>query len=225
MSTRHLRLLKALRHRDTAQVGRLFPAARREAMLAAIYAAAPAPAAVARWGAPLRRRPRMLALAGLAACGLAAALIGALASAPAVAPPHPSGRVSVVSFRYPKRGPDSGYIVATVTDPFAAQSSLDAAFKAAGLDISVSLVAASPSAVGTVVEISEPSSGPQIEPLTGGSCVTGGGGPGNCPVGLKIPRDFTGPARSRSDVPRGPARPTRPPTAPSRRARACTAAG
>jgi hypothetical protein len=197
MSPRHLRLLKALRHRDTAQVERLFPPARREAMLAAIYAAgaaAPAPSAAARWGAVLRRRPRVLAVAGLAACGLAAALIGALASAPAVAPSsHPNGgRVSVVSFRYPKHGPDSGYIVATVTDPFAAQSSLDAAFKAAGLDISVSLVAASPSAVGTVVEISEPSSGPQIESLTGGSCVTGGGGPGNCPIGLKIPRDFTG---------------------------------
>lgn len=46
--------------------------------------------------------------------------------------------------------------------------------------------------MGTVVEISEPSRGPQIETLTGGSCVTGGGGPGNCPIGLKIPRKFTG---------------------------------
>ena len=99
---------------------------------------------------------------------------------------------SPVSFRYPTRGPDSGDIVATVVDPFAAQSSLDAAFRAAGLDIAVSLVPASPSAVGTVVEISEPSSGPQIETLTGGTCVTGGGGPGNCPVGLKIPRGFAG---------------------------------
>ncbi len=99
---------------------------------------------------------------------------------------------SPVSFRYPTRGPDSGDIVATVVDPLAAQSSLDAAFRAAGLDISVSLVPASPSAVGTVVEISEPSSGPQIETLTGGTCVTGGGGPGNCPVGLKVPRGFTG---------------------------------
>jgi len=43
-----------------------------------------------------------------------------------------------------------------------------------------------------VVEVSEPSNGPQIGTLFGGSCVTGGGGPGHCAIGLKIPRDFTG---------------------------------
>ena len=43
-----------------------------------------------------------------------------------------------------------------------------------------------------MVEISEPSNGPQIGTLFGGSCVTGGGGPGHCAIGLKIPRDFTG---------------------------------
>jgi hypothetical protein len=99
-----------------------------------------------------------------------------------------------VSFRYPERGPDSGYIIATVTDPFAAQSSLNAAFKAAGLNIVVTLVPASPSIVGTVTSMSGPASGPQIQTLEGDSCVTGGGGVGGCPIGLKIPRDFTGQA-------------------------------
>jgi hypothetical protein len=198
MTPQLLRVRATLRHADAARVGEIFPPARRAAMLDAILAGeAAAPAS----GWAERRRGRRLpvrraavpAFAVLLACVLAAVVVVVVTSSARHA--KPSGGVihtSPVSFRYPARGPDSGYIIATVTDPFAAQSSLDAAFRAAGLDIAVTLVPASPSAVGTVVEISEPSSGPQIATLTGGSCVTGGGGPGNCPVGLKIPRDFSG---------------------------------
>jgi len=195
-----------LRHGDAANVGELVPAAQRAAIRAAILAgeaAAPTTALPVErvWGfvrAGRRRTRARVAIAGLVvlACALAAVTLAVLGtSAPSTRRANPSGPVihaSPVSFRYPTRGPDSGDIVATVVDPFAAQSSLDAAFRAAGLDIAVSLVPASPSAVGTVVEISEPSSGPQIETLTGGTCVTGGGGPGKCPVGLKIPRGFAG---------------------------------
>ena len=205
MSPRHLRLLAMLRHGDAANVGELFPAARRAAIRSAILAGeaarptTPLPAARA-WGfvrAGRRRRRARVAVAGLVvlACTLAVTLAVLDSSTPSARRANPTGPVihaSPVSFRYPTRGPDSGDIVATVVDPFAAQSSLDAAFRAAGLDITVGLVPASPSAVGTVVEISEPSSGPQIQTLTGGTCVTGGGGPGNCPVGLKIPRGFAG---------------------------------
>ena len=203
MSPLHLRLLALLRHGDAANVGEVFPADQRAAIRAAILAgetAVPATAPPVARGWRLARRPRRarVAVAGLAALAgaLAAVTLALLStSAPSARRGNPSGPVihaSPVSFRYPTHGPDRGDIVATVVDPFAAQSSLDAAFRAAGLDITVSLVPASPSAVGTVVEISEPSSGPEIETLTGGTCVTGGGGPGNCPVGLKVPRGFAG---------------------------------
>ena len=131
------------------------------------------------------------------AIALAAGLtLVAFAAAPTKPVPVPSVHAQVVSFRYPTHGADAGYIIATVTDPFAAQSSLDAAFKAAGLNITVTLEPASPSLVGTVLSQSGPSSGPQIEALDGGgTCVPGSGGSGNganCPIGVKIPRDFTG---------------------------------
>jgi len=204
MTPRLLRALATLRHADAARVDETFPAARRAAIQAAILAAGPAapatpPARRLRRMAGARRRPARTrvavpAFAALIAGGVAAVTLAVVTSTPTASrtDSSPVIHASPVSFRYPMRGPDSGDIIATVTDPFAAQSSLDAAFRAAGLDITISLVPASPSAVGTVVEISEPSSGPQIETLTGGPCVTGGGGPGNCPIGLKIPRDFTG---------------------------------
>jgi hypothetical protein len=139
--------------------------------------------------------PSLPLAAVLGAAALAAGGLALFAFAPSARHAQ-SGRSTIhaapVSFRYPTRGPDSGDIVATVTDPFAAQSALNAAFQAAGLDIVVTLVPASPSAVGTVVEISEPANAPQIATLTGGSCVTGGGGVGGCPIGVTIPRDFTG---------------------------------
>ena len=200
MSPRLLRVLATLRHGDATSVDEVFPAARRAAILEAILAGNAA-ATRHSWLQRRRVRPRrrpvlartVAAFAVVLACVLAAVVLAVVTSSDRQANPSSTLiHASPVSFRYPAHGPDSGYIIATVTDPFAAQSSLDAAFRAAGLDITVTLVPASPSAVGTVVEISEPSSGPQIDTLTGGSCVTGGGGPGNCPIGLKIPRDFSG---------------------------------
>jgi hypothetical protein len=86
-----------------------------------------------------------------------------------------------------------GDIIATVTDPFAAQKELDSAFAARGFDITVQLVPVSPSLVGTVVTFSSGSRNPasQIEPLEGGTCVEGSAG---CPIGIKIPATFTGSA-------------------------------
>jgi hypothetical protein len=202
MSTPTDRLFARLRHGDATSVDDIFPVALRSAIFASIVAGEAVGAQAgrrdrsrsrtfSRWGRP-RRRVALASGAALLACGLAAVLMIVEQPARSVPSGAPTLHASVVSFRYPRRGPDAGYITATVTDPFAAKSSLDAAFRAAGLDITISLDPASPSAVGTVVEISEPSSGPQIEALSGGTCVTGGGGPGNCPVGLKIPRDFSG---------------------------------
>ena len=194
MNPRHLRALARLRHADAAQVTALFPPARRETMLAAIYAsgedARGARGRRSRVGRARSRRVPRLAPALAGACALAAFGLSVLIFAPGAAR-HlaPAHRATVVSFRYPKRGPDSGYIVATVTDPYAAQSALDAAFKAAGLDITVTLVPVSPSIVGTVVALSEGANSSQIESLGGGACVTGGGG---CPIGVKVPDNFSG---------------------------------
>jgi hypothetical protein len=187
MNQRLRSLLATLRHPDAARPGEIFPAASREAILVAIVAPAPSALPPLRLPRRLRLRIALPVSVVLAAGAVAVAVLFALQSPPPVA--------AGVSFRQPTSGPDKGYIVATVTDPYAAQASLDAAFAQAGLDIRVTLVPASPSAVGTVVFMDTSSStGPQIETLSGGTCVTGGGGPGHCPVGLKIPRDYTGSA-------------------------------
>jgi len=142
----------------------------------------------APWRAPTLARPAQRWLSAAAALAATAAVaVVALSSAPASRPQEI--RAQVVSFRYPTRGADSGDIVATVTDPFAAQSSLNAAFQAAGIDLVVTLVPASPSAVGTVVAMSLSDSGAQIQTLDAAGCASGGGA---CPIGLEIPRDYTG---------------------------------
>ena len=87
------------------------------------------------------------------------------------------------------------YIDVIVRDPLADQASYNAEFNEHGLDITLSLVPASPSLVGTVVEIS--TSGPDGNSITTitakGRCWTGGGG-SECPVGLRVPVGFRGQA-------------------------------
>lgn len=79
---------------------------------------------------------------------------------------HPSSAVAFIIA--------PGDIIATVTDPFAAQKDLDAAFAAHGFNITVQLVPVSPSLVGALVATSQDTPGSVIEPLEGGTCVTGG---------------------------------------------------
>lgn len=144
-----------------------------------------------RLGRTVLALPRVWLAAPAVAVTTAVAVIAVVLAAATTSPTTaPVIHARVVSFRYPTRGPDSGDIIATVTDPFAAQSALDAAFQAAGLNIVVTLVPVSPSLVGTVTAMSGPASGPQIEPLGQGPCVTGSGGA--CAIGVKIPRDFIG---------------------------------
>jgi hypothetical protein len=145
--------------------------------------------------AKARRRQRYAVPAtGVAAAGAVAAAV--VLASPVGSPPttanarHHHGSVATtepVSFRTT----ESGNIVATVTDPFAAQSALNASFQAAGLNIVVTLEPVSPSLVGTVDSFSEPTNEPDggIQPLGHGPCVTGGGG---CSIGITVPRDFTG---------------------------------
>jgi len=80
---------------------------------------------------------------------------------------------------------DDGCIVAMVTDPFAAEQQLNAAFAAHHLDIDLKLVPVSPSIVGSVVFLD----GGDIQSILDKRY---DGPMGEQPVGLRIPTDFKG---------------------------------
>lgn len=84
-----------------------------------------------------------------------------------------------------------GYIDVIVTNPLADARRYREEFAKLGLNITLTLVPASPSLVGTLVYFEAPAS---IQPITAvGKCWTGGGGSA-CPVGVKVPLDFKGAA-------------------------------
>ncbi len=186
-------LLRDLRPGDAERVGAIFPSEQRAALLQSIVGAAPRPLADpgrrAAAGDIRRRRRRRSshrwrpALVSALAAGAVAAVVGVTLDTSSDVGPAPAEAVTFGTA-------PSGAIVATVTEPFAAQSQLDAAFAAQGLKITVSLLPVSPSVVGTVLFVGE--SGPataQIKPLQGGHCLSGGGG---CAIGVEIPRGFRG---------------------------------
>jgi hypothetical protein len=87
-----------------------------------------------------------------------------------------------------------GYLTVIVRDPLADRARYQAEFAAHHLHVTLTLVPASPSLVGTLVYFDEPANG-GIVPLTAeGKCYTGGGGSA-CPVGVRIPLDFKGTAQ------------------------------
>ena len=193
MSHNLVELVRGLRPEDAGRVDELFPPARRIELFEEIVSSdRPITAESARRrltpSRRTRRRPSMIrrvrhpvlisSFGALAAVAVAAGLIASSAM-------RPQAAAAGVSFR---TGAD-GDIVATVTDPFVAESKLKAAFAEHGLDITVNLLPVSPSLVGTVVFISDSGGASAIQPLQGGSCVTGGGA---CSIGLKIPATFTG---------------------------------
>ncbi|HWF80234.1 MAG TPA: hypothetical protein VN695_06575 [Streptosporangiaceae bacterium] len=83
------------------------------------------------------------------------------------------------------------YIDVIVRNPLADAKKYNAEFKAHGLHITLSLVPASPSLVGTLVYFD---GGSAIHPITAvGKCWTGGGG-SKCPVGVRVPIGYRGTA-------------------------------
>lgn len=85
------------------------------------------------------------------------------------------------------------YIDVIVRDPLADARRYRAEFKAHHLDVTLKLLPASPSLVGTVIYFGGAGTS-EIKVITArGRCFTGGGGP-VCPVGLRIPIDFGGQA-------------------------------
>ncbi|MGD0272788.1 MAG: hypothetical protein ABSB96_03560 [Gaiellaceae bacterium] len=190
MSHNLVELVRDLRPEDAGRVDELFPPAQRIELFKEIVSSDRSitaesgrrrltPSRRTRWWPSTVRRPVLISsLGAVAAVAVAAGLIASSAM-------RPQPAAAGVVFR---TGAD-GYIVATVTDPFAAESQLKAAFAEHGLNITVNLLPVSPSLVGTVVFISDNGGASAIQPLQGGPCVTGGGG---CTIGLKIPATFTG---------------------------------
>lgn len=195
MNSHTTALLRDLRPEESERVSEIFPPALRTALLETIVGDTVSPSVGStrqRAGARrarLRRpvgvrgwRPAIVAAITAGAVAVAIVITGALSTSSEVGP----APAEAVTFHTAP----SGSIVATVTEPFAAQSQLDAAFAAQGLKIRVNLMPVSPSIVGTVLFVGESSSGAaQIRPLQGGHCLMGGGG---CPIGIEIPRDFKG---------------------------------
>jgi hypothetical protein len=189
MNSQTFTLLRALRHRDASRIDELFPADRRQELLAAIIGDQSTDVEPQRTARPsmaltVKRRSlrRPLTLSAFAATAAGAVAAIALSTTSAVSPVS----AQAVTFR----SSPSGDIIATVTDPFAAQAQLNAAFAKQDLKIMVKLLPTSPSVVGTILATDESSSSTsQITPLQGGHCLSGGGG---CAIGIEIPRDFRG---------------------------------
>jgi hypothetical protein len=194
MSHNLVELVRGLRPEDAGRVDQLFPPARRIELFEEIVSSDRpftaesgrrrlAPSRYAhRWPSMPRRARRPVLISTLGAVAAAAVAVGLIASSAV----RPGAAAAAVAFR---SGAD-GDIVAMVTDPFAAESQLKAAFAEHGLNITVNLVPVSPSLVGTVVYTSDNGGAGAIQPLRGGPCIIGGGG--GCPIGLKIPAAFTG---------------------------------
>lgn len=143
----------------------------------------PAPAAWAA-GAVTRRRW----LAGLSTAAAAAAIVLVVFgvqpghSAGHHPPHHPTARV----LAFVRHG---RYIDVLVRNPYADPSRYRAEFRAHGLNISLRLVPASPSIVGTVVYFEGNTS---LKVITKkGRCFTGGGGD-ICPIGFRVPVHYRG---------------------------------
>jgi hypothetical protein len=140
--------------------------------------------------APRWRRP----LAGLAVATAAAAAILVVTSLG-----HPGQQVGPVGLGPPSAQALSftrhgGYIYVIVRDPLADARKFRAEFRAHHLDITLELIPASPSLVGTLVEESISQGGGELADITArGRCFTGGGG-NVCPVGVKVPVGYRGQA-------------------------------
>jgi hypothetical protein len=156
--------------------------------LASEIMATPLPSVSPRRPRPWMSRRLLLAGAPLAAlAGVAGLLVALLGPGPGTA--DSPAAVAALSFIN-----EHGYIKVIVNNPLADESWYNADFARHHMNIRMSLVAVSPSLVGTVVFIGTTPGTSDFSTITAqGRCWTGGGGSA-CPVGLKIPLDFHGQA-------------------------------
>jgi hypothetical protein len=152
-----------------------------------------------RAGRSHRRRALLVVplVAGLSAAAAFVAVSGTFTSAPPAPPSRASGQAlpttqtaqALVFITTPGHG-----LTVIVRNPLADPAVYRAEFARHHLDITLRMRPVSPSIVGSVSYMSEPSTGPQLVPITAkGACFTPGGGD-YCPIGVKVPAGFRGPA-------------------------------
>jgi hypothetical protein len=139
---------------------------------------------------PLRRRPRTAAIAVVVALATVVLVVTTIGGTGNGIGPVPVGPGSAQALSFTTRG---GFIDVVVHDPLADPTRYRAEFAAHHLDITLKLVPASRSIVGTVVAFG----GTQlqaIDPITAkGKCVVASGG-SICPVGVRVPLGYRGSA-------------------------------
>jgi hypothetical protein len=145
-----------------------------------------------------RRRARRRWLVGVPlAAGLAVGVlvVTSLGGPGAKVGPMPFGPPKAEALTFTRHG---HYIDVIVRNPVADPKRYRAEFRAHGLNISLKMIPASPSLVGTVVFFGGGNAGGdsrQIKVITAkGRCFTGGAG-NECPVGLRVPIGFRGDAQ------------------------------
>ncbi|MEU8119761.1 hypothetical protein AB0C21_13750 [Spirillospora sp. NPDC049024] len=151
--------------------------------------------------APRKRRSPItfvgvpLAAAGLACAAVTAVVVthdGGSGGAPAVTPSSPRVQLAA-ALAFTRKGE---YIDVRVRDPLADPKRYKEEFAARGLNVTLSMVPASPSIVGTVVmeEASDNTDERDFKTIISkGECETGGGGD-MCPVGVRIRIGYKGAA-------------------------------
>ncbi|MFF5265261.1 hypothetical protein ACFY4C_40800 [Actinomadura viridis] len=151
--------------------------------------------------APRRRRSPVVRIGlPLAAAGVGCAAVTAVVATrdggaggkPDITPTSPRV-VLAAALTFSRKG---GYIDVRVRDPLADPKRYREEFAAHGLNVTLSMVPASPSIVGTVVmmDTSEHTTERDVTTITAkGECETGGGGDA-CPVGVRIRSGYKGTA-------------------------------
>jgi hypothetical protein len=151
------------------------------------------------------KRRALLAIpvvAGLSAAAAFVAVAASSTSAPPAPGGHPSGQAVPSGHVQPAAtaGPALAFTISAssitviVRDPLADPAVYRAEFAAHHLNVTLQMSPVSPSLVGAVFYMDEPGTGPHLIPITAkGACNTPGGGD-ICPVGVKIPAGFHGPA-------------------------------
>jgi hypothetical protein len=152
-----------------------------------------------------RKRRALLAIPVVAGLSAAAAFVAVSASSSSAPPAHPGQASGQPRPSGPARPPakarqaltfttSASSITVIIRDPLADPATYRGEFAAHHLNITLQLTPASPSIVGSVVFFDESGTGPQLIPITAkGACNTPGGGD-NCPIGIKVPAGFRGPA-------------------------------
>lgn len=163
--------------------------------ITSMSAAQPGYRARRRAGRPgLGRRRLLIGVPAAAALAIAGLVITSLGSPGQKVGPVTIGppRAQAAPLSITRHG---RYIDVIVKDPLADARRYREEFAKYGLNISLKLVPASPSLVGTLVYEGLPPGRSAIIPITAvGKCFTGGGG-NVCPVGVKVPLSFKGAAQ------------------------------